>query len=84
MATPTRLPEITCEPLASPWITASVASSIRTPSSALPRSSVPVISVPIRLSRTRHSHGSRARAGDPYSSQVARDDVAGPDHVLGG
>ena len=49
MTTPCWLPEITCEPLASPSIRASVAFSIRMPSMALPRSISPVMSVPIRL-----------------------------------
>ena len=46
---PTVLPEMTCEPSAFPWIVTPLAPSISTPSKALPRSSSPVPSVPIRL-----------------------------------
>ena len=49
ISTPTRLPEITCDPWPFPSTITPVALSISTPASALPRSASPVESVPIRL-----------------------------------
>src|SRR2546427_688027 len=46
---PTLFPEMTCDPLASPAMTAPAAESMSTPWKAFPRSASPEPSVPIRL-----------------------------------